>query len=320
MSRELISFVGRRFAAMAVLLVVVSFAVFSLAYLTPGDPLDAYLGSNQRTPQTIAALRHQYHLDQPFLDQYWTWAKHAVVLNFGKSIATTLPVSNEIESRLPTSLYLGLYAYVITMVAGVGFGVLAALRRRRTADRAIVGAAVVGLSTPPFVSGILLLYLFAVLLGWFPAFGAGHGFVDAVWHLTLPALALALVGFGYILKHTRAAVMGVLDQDYVTFAQARGLSPRRVLVTYVLRNALIPVVTISGLILAFVVTGAVLVENAFNVPGIGQLLVSSSTNKDLPAIQGVAVVVAFAIMLANLLADLAYVAVDPRIRLTKAER
>jgi peptide/nickel transport system permease protein len=151
-------------------------------------------------------------------------------------------------------------------------------------------------------------------------FGAGHGFIDAVWHLTLPALALALVGFGYILRHTRAAVMGVLDQDYVTFARARGLSPRRVLLTYMLRNALIPVVTISGLILAFVVTGAVLVENAFNVPGIGQLLVQSSTTKDLPTIQGVAIVVAFAIMLANLLADLAYVAVDPRIRLVKGEQ
>jgi peptide/nickel transport system permease protein len=320
MARELIWFVVHRLAALVVLLAIVSFAVFSLAYLAPGNPLDAYLGSSPRTAETLRVLNHRYHLDQSFLDQYAIWAKHAAQLDFGTSIATTLPVTDQIRARLPVSLYLGAYAYVLTMVLGVGLGVLAALRRRQSVDRVIVGASVVALSTPAFVSGVLLLYVFAVLLGWFPAFGTGSGFLDTIKHLTLPAFALAFVGAGYVLKHTRAAMIGVLEQDYVTFARARGLSPARVLASYALRNALIPVVTISGLILAYVITGAVLVENAFSVPGIGQLLVQSASAKDLPAIQGVAIVVAIVIVLANLLADIAYVAADPRIRLAKGRR
>jgi peptide/nickel transport system permease protein len=200
------------------------------------------------------------------------------------------------------------------MVLGVGFGILAALRKWSLADRGIVATSIVGLSTPAFVSGVFLLYIFAVELPWFPVFGSGDWFVDQLWHLTLPAFALAFVAAAYVLKHTRAAMIGVLDQDYVTFARARGLSSRRVLYLYALRNALIPVVTISGLILAFVITGAVLVEVTFSVQGIGWLLVQSATTKDLPVLQGVGLVVATTIMVANLLADLVYLAVDPRIR------
>jgi peptide/nickel transport system permease protein len=165
------------------------------------------------------------------------------------------------------------------------------------------------------VSGVFLLYVFAIVVHWFPAFGTGEGFFDEAWHLTLPAVALALSGSAYVLKHTRAAMIGVLEQDYVTFARARGLSWKRILLAYALRNALIPVVTVSGLILAFVITGAVLVEETFSLPGVGSLLVQSATLKDLPMIQGVAMVIAVVIMVANLAADLVYVAVDPRIRL-----
>jgi peptide/nickel transport system permease protein len=317
MSRELTWFVVRRLLVLAALLVVVSFAVFSLVYLAPGDPLNAYLGAQPRTPETVRTLRHEFHLDKPFLTQYWLWLRGAVQLDFGTSVATKLPVGEQISSRLPTTLYLGVYAYILSMLLGIGLGVVAALRRGRTLDRAVVWSGLVALSTPSFVSGVLLLYAFAVLLHVFPAFGGGSGFADRIWHLTLPAVALALAGSGSVLKHTRAAMIGVLDQDYVTFARARGLSPRRVLFSYALRNALIPVVTMSGLILAFVITGAVLVETAFSLPGIGRLLVQSATAKDIPTIQGIAILVAAVIMLANFLADLAYIAVDPRIRLAK---
>jgi peptide/nickel transport system permease protein len=300
---------------MFVLLIVVSFAVFSLLYISPGDPVDVLLGTRPRTPEMVTMLRHEYHLDKPFLTQYWLWAKEAIQFNFGNSIETTLPVTDEITARLPTSLFLGIYAYLVTMMLGVGLGVAAALKRRGAIDRGIVGGAVVALSTPAFVSGVFLIYLFGIVVHWFPTFGKGSGFGDQLYHLTLPAIALALVGSAFVMKHTRAAMMNVLDQDYVTFARARGLSSQRILVVYALRNALIPVVTISGLILAFLITGAVLVEVTFSISGIGQLLVQSATNKDLPMIQGVAMVVAVIIMVANLLADLLYVAVDPRIRL-----
>lgn len=317
-TRGLTGYVARRLLVMLGLLVVISFGVFSLMYVAPGSVVDVLLGTAPRTPETVAALNQQYHLDEPFLTQYWLWARGALHLDFGTSIQTSLPVTDEIRNRLPTSLFLGIYAYVLTMILGIGLGVVAALRRRTVFDRGIVGATVVALSTPAFVSGVLLLYLFAIVVPWFPAFGRGEGFVDELWHLTLPAVALALLGSAYVLKHTRAALIGVLDADYVTFARARGLSWWRILRVYALRNALIPVVTISGVILAFLITGAVLVEVTFSLGGLGELLVQSATTKDLPMLQGVALVVAVVIMVTTLLADLAYVAADPRVRLGQA--
>jgi len=312
--RRLAFFLLRRLAVFFLLVLGLSFLVFSLLYIAPGNAVDSLLGLRPRTPETVASLRHEYHLDRSYFAQYWIWLKEAAQLHFGSSIQTSLPVSETIKSRLPTSLFLGLYAFVLTTILGLTLGIVSTLRRRTSVDRGIVAGTIVGLSMPTFVSCVLLLYLFAVVLRWFPAFGKGSGFVDELWHLTLPAVALALVGAAFVLKNTRAAMLGVIDQDYVTFARARGLSGSRVLFGYVLRNALIPIVTISALILSFVITGAVVVEVAFSVPGIGGLLVQSANTKDLPVLQGVALVIAVVIMGANLLADILYLAVDPRIR------
>jgi peptide/nickel transport system permease protein len=312
---RLVVFVIRRLAAMAVLLVVLSFVVFSLQHIAPGSPIDALLGPRPRNPETVQALTREYHLDKPFLEQYWIWAADAARLDFGNSIQTTLPVESEIASRLPTSLLLGVYAFVITMISGVALGILAAVRRGGLIDRAAVAGVVVGLSTPPFVVAILLLYALAIRVPLFPAFGSGSGGVDTLWHLTLPATALAMATCAFVVKHTRSAMVRVLDQDYIVFARARGLSVRRILLRYSLRNALIPVITISGLILASLVIGAVLVEVTFSVEGIGQLLVKSAAAKDIPMIQGVALLTAMFIIGANLLADVIYMVVDPRIRI-----
>lgn len=308
-------FIGRRLVVLAASLTVISFVVFSLQYLAPGSVIDTLLGTNPRTPQEVQYLTNEYHLDKPFLDQYWIWARQAVRFRFGNSIQTSLPVTTEIGQRLPTTLFLGIYAYILTMLLGVGGGLLAALRRQRLADRGIVGISMVALSTPAFVSGVFLIWVLGIEAHWFPVSGPGDGFFGDLWHLTLPALALALTGMAFLVKHTRAAVIGVLDQDYLTFARARGLAPRRVLLVYALRNALIPVVTMSGLILSYVIVGAVLVEDTFSLPGIGQLLVQSATAKDLPMLQGVAMLVAAVVVVANLLADAAYIVVDPRIGL-----
>jgi len=308
-------FIGRRLLALVVLLVVISFVVFSLQYLAPGSVIDTLLGTNPRTPQEVQYLTNEYHLNDSFWEQYWIWATQAVRFNFGNSIQTSLPVTTEISERLPTSLFLGVYAYILTMVLGVGGGLIAALRRQRLLDRGIVAASMVALSTPAFVSGVFLIWLFGIEVHLFPVSGPGSGFFGDLAHLTLPAVALALTGMSFLVKHTRAAVIGVLDQDYLTFARARGLSPARVLLVYALRNALIPIVTMSGLILSYVIVGAVLVEDTFSLPGIGQLLVQSATAKDLPMLQGVAMLVATIIIVANLLADIAYMIADPRIRL-----
>lgn len=314
-SRGWVLFLGKRLLTLAVLLVVISFLVFSLLYLSPGSVIDTLLGTNPRTPQEIAFLTHEYHLDKEFWEQYWIWASQAAQGHFGNSIQTSLPVTTEIRERLPTTLFLGIYAYILTMVLGIGGGLLAAWRRRRPADRTIVGLSMVALSTPAFVSGVFLIWLLGIEVHWFPVSGPGQGFFGQLSHLTLPAFAMALTGMAFLVKHTRASVIGVLDQDYLTFARARGLSPARVMFVYALRNALIPVVTISALILSYVFVGAVLVEDTFSLPGIGQLLVQSATAKDLPMLQGVAMLTAAVIIVANLLADVTYIAVDPRIRL-----
>ena len=308
-------FIGRRLVTLVVLLIVISFVVFSLLYLSPGSVIDTLLGTNPRTPQEIRYLTNEYHLNKSFWDQYWIWASQAAQFHFGNSIQTSLPVTTELSERLPTTLFLGVYAYILTMIGGIGGGLLAALRQQRLADRAIVGASIVAVSTPAFVTGVFLIFLLGIEVHWFPVSGPGSGFFGDLWHLTLPAVALALTGMAFLVKHTRAAVIGVLDQDYLTFARARGLSPGRVLFVYALRNALIPVVTMSGLILSYVIVGAVLVEDTFSLPGIGQLLVQSATAKDLPMLQGVAMLVAAVVIVANLLADVTYILVDPRVRL-----
>jgi peptide/nickel transport system permease protein len=312
--RGLLVFVLRRLAVLIVLLVVISFVTFSLLYISPGSLIEILLGARPHTAATVRALTSEYHLNQPFLVQYWFWARQAAQLNLGTSIQTSLPVTSEITARLPLSLFLGIYSFVLTMVFGILLGVVSALRRGTIVDRGLIGGVMLGLSTPAFVAGVALLYVFAIRVRWFPAYGVGSGFFDELWHLTLPAVALAVTTVAYVVRHTRAAMIGTLDQDYVVFARARGLSSRRVLYVYLLRNALIPVVTISGVILSSLIVGVVLVEVAFSLPGLGSLLVTAATAKDIPTLQGVVLLFAVVIVVANLLADVVYMLVDPRIR------
>ena len=310
------SYVARRLVVAVVLLLIISFAIFSLLHVAPGDPIQALIGvGDAPSPETVRLLREQYNLDLPFLEQYWLWLQDAIRLDFGESITTHQSVTETIMQRLPVTLFLGTYAFVLTMTFGIGLGILAAVKRRSVLDRGLVAGVVLGVSTPAFVTGILLLYFFSVTLPWFPSFGAGSGFLDRLWHLTLPAIAMAVGDTALILKHTRASMINVVDQDYVTFARARGLSASRVLYMYALRNALIPVITVSGFLLSFLLTSAVLVEITFSLSGIGGTLVNSATAKDIPLLQGVALLVAAMIILGTLLADLAYMAVDPRIRI-----
>jgi peptide/nickel transport system permease protein len=310
----LLFFVLRRLVVLAVLLVLISFVTFSLLYISPGNLIDILLGARPHTAATVRALTREYHLNKPFLVQYWLWARQAVQLHFGNSTQTGLLVTSEIGARLSLSLFLGVYSFVLTMVFGIGLGVASAFRRGSIVDRGLIGGVMLGLSTPAFVAGVVLLYVFAIQVHWFPAYGVGSGFLDELWHLTLPAVALAVTTVAYVVKHTRAAMIGTLDQDYVVFARARGLSSRRVLYVYLLRNALIPVITISGVILSSLIVGVVLVEVTFSLPGLGSLLVTAATAKDLPTLQGVVLLFAVVIVVANLLADVVYMVVDPRIR------
>jgi peptide/nickel transport system permease protein len=229
-------------------------------------------------------------------------------------VRSSVPVSSEIGSRIGVTALLGLYASLIAVCVGVPLGMLSAFRHRRLVDRVVVGVSVVGVSAPAFISGIFLLYVFAVSFGWFPVSGQGTGFVDRLWHFTLPAAALALSALALIVKLTRAGMVRALEQDYVAFARARGLSWSRVATRYALRNALVPVVTAGGLIVGYTLTGAVLVESTFSLPGLGSLLIDAVNFKDVPVVQAIALTFATIIVIVNLATDLLYRAVDPRIR------
>jgi peptide/nickel transport system permease protein len=307
-------FIARRLAALVVLLVIISFGVFSLLYLAPGSAEQILLGPKPQTPETLRAIRQQYHLDQPFLTQYWIWLKGALHYDFGRSIRTNELVTTGIRNRMGIDFFLGIYGFLIAMILGVPLGIVAAVKKRTLTDRSVVGLSVVGVSAPAFASGLFLLYIFAVVLGWFPAFGPGSGFTSRLDHLALPALALALTAMALVVKLTRAAMINALDQDYVAFARARGLPAWRVLIFYALRNALVPIVTAGGLLLGYMLTGAILVEVTFALPGVGSLLIDAVSFKDVPIVQGIAIVAAVTIVLVNLVTDVVYLFVDPRIR------
>jgi peptide/nickel transport system permease protein len=309
----LLIFLARRVAALISVLVVMSFVIFSFLYLAPGSAEQTLLGPRELTPAAVAAIRHQYHLDQPFIVQYLDWASGAVHFDFGRSILSNEPVTTIIGRRLGLSLQLAGFAFAFALLLGVPLGLLAATRRRTSLDRAMVGFSVAGISAPAFATGVLLLYVFAIRLGWFPVFGEGSGVFGRLWHLTLPAIALGLTGMGLLLRLTRAGTAAAIEQDYVAFARARGVSRGRILRAYVLRNALVPIITASGLILAYLIAGAVLVEVTFALPGVGSLLVDSITTKDIPVVQGVAMLIALTVVVINLLIDLLYLAIDPRI-------
>lgn len=314
-------YILKRLAAGAVLLVVLSFLIFCLQAASPGSPIQTLLGTRPATPELIAALNAKYHLDQPFLAQYWHWLTSALQLDFGQSISiqTDTPVGDIIVDRIGISVQLALYALVIVLVAGVPLGMAAGIRRGSAVDRSISLFATIGISAPAFVLSVLLLYLFGVALGWFPVYGVGEGFADRAAHLTLPALAMAIFLSAIVIRQTRAATLTVMRQDYITFARIRGLHPIRVLGRYALRNSALPVVTSAGLLLISMLTAAVFVEQVFSLPGVGSLLYNAVMNKDVPLVQGIALVLGVFVIAVNLAVDLAGLAVDPRTRSTAKE-
>ena len=311
---------GRRLLVAAVVLWLVSLIVFGLLYIAPGDPALILLGDAPPNPATIAAVRRAYHLDQPLLTQYAIWFAAAAHLNFGTSVRTREPVLQAVGSRGAVSAFLMTYAAVIALGFGVMLGILAALHVASPLDRAVVGLSVVGNSTPAFVSGLVLLYAFGILVPAFPVFGPGRGLLDELWHLTLPAVALALTGLALVIKMTRAAVITALDQDYIAFARARGLLWPHVIRAYALRNSLNAIVTASGLAVLRLFSWLVIVEVTFALPGVGALLVDSVNFKDIPVVQALGLLTAVLVIGVNLAIDLLYEVIDPRVRLTRVAR
>lgn len=303
---------GRLLATLALLLAL-SFIVFALLQLTPGDPARNLLGPRASTPEAIAEIRTQYHLDEPFLKQYWLWLGGVIHGDFGESIRSGQPVVTLLADRVLLTMQLAVFAFVLTVLIAVPLGIYSAWRAGGLWDRGVSAAAVVGVGAPSYAVGLVLLYLFGVRLGVFPVYGSGDGGIDRWWHLSLPAITL-VIGLGaLVLKLTRTAVLAEIDQDYVAFARSRGLSGRQIQ-SLVLRNAMLPVVTSLGLVFAFLFGGTILVEVTFALQGIGSLLAGSVTFKDVPVVQAITLITAAVIALTALAVDLFTFAADPRVR------
>ncbi|PSH56396.1 ABC transporter permease [Phyllobacterium sophorae] len=306
--------VMRRIAVAIPLLLVISFGVFALVHIAPGDPVRSLLGARTSDPVTLAAIRARYHLDDPLLVQYGKWLSQVIRGDLGVSIQGNQAVTSIIAGRLGVTAFLSLMSTILVLGLGILLGAVAAFRHGTWLDRLVVAFGVFGVSAPTFVTGIFLLYVFGVMLHWFPIFGPGSGFLDRAWHLTLPAIALAISVMAIVVKITRAAMIEELSRDYVMFARARGLSSRRILFAYVLRNSLIPVITAAGLIVVGIVAGAIYVEVTFSLPGLGALTIDAILKRDIPMIQGTTLLFAAFVVLTNLLVDVIYALIDPRIR------
>lgn len=309
-------YIVTRLAQGFLVLFLLSFIIFSLLYLAPGDLVKTLVGTRKATPEVIAAITEKYYLDQPFLVQYWNWLSQVFTGNFGESIRSGIPVTSVVGERLPLTFALTALAFVLALAVGIPSGFWAAHRQGSFTDRSIVAWSVIGVSAPSFALALVLLYAFSVMLRWFPTYGVGTGFWDQLWHLALPAIALAAGIAAIIIKVTRASVIGELNQDYVRFAKSRGLSRRRILGLYG-KNAAIPIVTSTGLILATLFGATVLVEATFALPGIGQLLADAITFKDVPVVQAITLIAAALIVVSMLVVDILVVILNPAGRREK---
>jgi peptide/nickel transport system permease protein len=287
--------------------------VFIALRLLPGDPAVAALGE-YATPEQLQLFRDQMGLSAPLWQQYFVFIWDMLTLDFGQSLINRTPVLQLLATNLPYTIELTLMATLMGLVIGIPLGVVAAVNRNKLPDSGVRVFSLIGYAIPDFYLGALLLIVFALNLGWFPINGGGTGFFDRVYHAFLPAVTLAMVKSAFIGRLTRTSLLEVLGKDYVRTARAKGARESRVIYRHGLRNALLPVTTGLGLSLLATLSGSVAIELVFNRPGIGELLIRAIAQRDYPIIQAGVVVFAFFVVLINLLIDLAYIVVDPRIR------
>lgn len=311
------SHLGSRLAQILPTLLLVSVLVFCLQQLMPGDPAVVLAGEERGDPQVLAQIRAELWLDRSLPVQYLHWIGNVLRGNLGQSWHIRQPVAQLIAEKLPVTLQLGAMAFVIAVAIGVPMGVVAAVHRNKFWDYIANAIGLAGLSTPTFWLGIMLILLLSVNLGWLPPSGyvpLTEDWVQSLATTIMPAFVLGNAIAAILMRHTRSAMLTALDQDYVRTARAKGLTESRVLIWHALRNALMPVITLGALELGTLLSGAVLTEQVFSIPGFGKMIVDAVFNRDYPVVQGVVLVTAFLYVLLNLLADILYVIVNPRLR------
>ncbi|MGO4570563.1 ABC transporter permease [Microvirga sp. 2TAF3] len=313
----MVRFLTKRLAGAFVVLVLVSLISFAIIWLVPGDPTAAFLDTSA-TPEQVARLRHELGLDQPMLIQMLDWYGRVLKGDLGQSILLSRSVTAAILERLPVTLSLAGIAFVLALVAGVSAGIVAAVNHNRWLDQVVMTAALFGLSVPDFWLGIMLILLFAVKLGFFPTGGYIPISEDPLGWLSsifMPAMTLAAIQVGFIARMTRASMLEVLNQDFIRTADAKGLKRSAIMLRHGLPNALVPVLTVAGIVAGALLGGAVIIEQVFSIPGVGRLIIGGILSRDYPVIQGGLLFLAVIYLGVNLAVDILYAIVDPRVRL-----
>ncbi|HET6876026.1 MAG TPA: ABC transporter permease [Jatrophihabitans sp.] len=312
-------FLLRRLAMLVVSLLVASFLIFAALYLSPGNPVATLSGGRPLPPKSLHLLEQRYHLNDPFFQQYWYWLGNALHGNFGVSITLRENVSTLIAARIWTTAGLVLYASLIIVVLGIGLGILSGLRPGLLDTSALVLTAITA-AIPAFVAAIALILVFAVKLGWFPALGNGTDLLSNIRHFTLPAFALAISSLAIVARITRTAVREESRREHVQTARSRGIPTRLVTRRHILRNAAIPITTITGITIASLIAISAVVETAFSLNGLGAYLVQSAESKDIAVVQGISLVLVTAFVVVNVLVDVLYALLDPRVALGSRAR
>ena len=310
----MIAFLGKRMAMLIATLLVASFAIYGALYLAPGSPIAALTGGRSVPPEVLAQLEERYNLNEPFLVRYWIWLTGVVHGDLGESIPLRQDVSTIIGQRIGVTLQLVMFSAAIIIIVGVGLGILGALGRG-SVDSGVLLVTTVSAALPAFAAAVLLQFVFGVTLGWFPVLGTGDGFLDQLKHLTLPAVALAATAVALVARVTRTSVRDELDKEHVQTAVSRGLPWREVVRRHVLRNAAIPITTVVGITIASLIALAAVVESAFGLNGLGAYLVQAALNKDFAIVQGISLVLVFAFVITNVIIDIPYAVLDPRVTL-----
>lgn len=307
----------RRIGQVLPTLFILSILIFGLQQLMPGDPALILAGEERGDPQVLAQIRAELRLDRPIYEQYLYWIGNVLTGDFGFSWRIRMPVSELILDKLPVTAQLAAMSFIIAVLIGVPAGILSAVKRDQPADWAANGVALFGISTPNFWLGIMMILLFSVELGWLPPSGyvpLTEDFWQSIATTIMPAFVLGTGVASVLMRHTRAAMLTALSQDYVRTARAKGLRERVVVWKHALRNALIPVVTLGAIEFGRLLAGAVLTEQVFTIPGFGKLIVDAVFNRDYPVVQGVVLATALIFVLLSLVADLLYMAINPRLR------
>jgi peptide/nickel transport system permease protein len=308
----------RRLLHILPVLLIITIVVYGLMLAIPGDPARALIGPGESLdPEQLEIIRQEHHLDEPFVVQYAIWLSKAVKGDLGRSSQTQRPVAEELGARAATTFQFGIVAWILSVLIGVPAGIVSAVFRGKAVDYVATVLSIGGVAIPSFWFGIMSILLFGVTLGWLPTQGYVGVFedpVEALRHMVLPAFALGITSSALIMRQSRSAMLEVLDQDYIRTARAKGVREVAVIVVHALRNALLPIVTVFGLQTGRIFAGAIVIETLFGIPGMGNFMVQAVFARDFMVVQGAVLVMALAVLVANLLTDIAYAGLDPRIK------